>query len=335
MLTTSHDPDGAAIWKDVAAGQATQTHPVVAGAARALLNKSENERSSVISSAIKFLNLYRDPTIAANTAMSDFAVSDLVAAEKPVSLYLSAPPSDIDRIRPLIRLVLNQVGRRLTERLPHRGGDGELDSRRRLLLMLDEFPTLGRLPFFESALGYLPGYGIKAYLIAQDLAQLYAAYGHDESIVSNCHVRIAYAPNRVETANLVSQMAGSMTVFRETRTYTGNRLAPFLFHVIAAEQESQRALLTPDEAMRLPEDAALIFASGIPPILGCKLRYYADELFSARARILSPDRSDALPHDWSVWTERSGQEQVPPASEPTPEKLPRGVAVRPPSADLL
>jgi type IV secretion system protein VirD4 len=334
MLTTTHDPDSAAGWNDLATGQATRTHPVVAGAARALLNKSENERSSVISSAIKFLNLYRDPTVAANTAMSDFAVSDLIAAEKPVSLYLAAPPSDIDRLRPLIRVVLNQIGRRLTERLPHRDGDGELNSRRRLLLMLDEFPALGRLPFFESALAYLPGYGITGFLIAQDLAQLYAAYGHDESIVSNCHVRIAYAPNRIETANLVSQMTGSMTVFRETRTYTGNRLAPFLFHVIAAEQESQRALLTPDEAMRLPEDAALIFASGVPPILGRKLRYYADDIFSARARIVSPGRSDVLQHDWSLWTERSGQKPVAPA-EPAREALPRRVAVRPPSADLL
>jgi type IV secretion system protein VirD4 len=335
MLTTPHDPDGTAIWKDVATGQPTQTHPVVAGAARALLNKSENERSSVIWSAIKFLNLYRDPTIAANTATSDFAVSDLIAAGPPVSLYIAAPPSDIDRIRPLIRLVLNQIGRRLTERLPSREGGVESPSRRRLLLMLDEFPTLGRLPFFESALAYLPGYGIKAYLIAQDLAQLYAAYGHDESIVSNCHVRIAYAPNRIETANLISQMTGSMTVFRETRTYTGNRLAPFLFHVIAAEQESQRALLTPDEAMRLPEDAALIFVSGTPPILGRKLRYYLDGIFSARARIPSAERSDEIAHDWSEWTERKPQEQIPPVAESTPAKLPRRVARRPHGADLL
>jgi type IV secretion system protein VirD4 len=208
-------------------------------------------------------------------------------------------------------------------------------SRRRLLLMLDEFPTLGRLPFFESALAYLPGYGIKAYLIAQDLAQLYAAYGHDESIVSNCHVRIAYAPNRIETANLISQMTGSMTVFRETRTYTGNRLAPFLFHVIAAEQESQRALLTPDEAMRLPEEAALIFVSGTAPILGRKLRYYVDGIFSARARILPSERSDEIAHDWSEWTERKPPEQIPQVAESTAAKLPRRLSARPHGADLL
>jgi hypothetical protein len=43
--------------------------------------------------------------------------------------------------------------------------------------------------------------GIKAFLIVQDLSQLYAAYGHDESIISNCHVRVAYAPNKVETGS--------------------------------------------------------------------------------------------------------------------------------------
>jgi type IV secretion system protein VirD4 len=171
--------------------------------------------------------------------------------------------------------------------------------------MLDEFPTLGRLPFFESALAYLPGYGIKAYLIAQDLAQLYAAYGRDESIVSNCHVRIAFAPNKIETANLLSEMAGSMTVFRETRSYTGNRLAPFLFHVIASEQESQRALLTPDEALRLPEEAALIFAAGSPPIFGRKIRFYGDPVFSTRASIAAPAVTDRIAHDWTRWSSQS------------------------------
>jgi len=57
------------------------------------------------------------------------------------------PPSDISRTKPLVRLVLNQIGRRLTKEL--RVGT----RRHRLLLMLDEFPALGRLDFFESAAG--------------------------------------------------------------------------------------------------------------------------------------------------------------------------------------
>jgi len=145
-----------------------------------------------------------------------------------VSLYLTVPPSDLTRVRPLVRLLINQIGRRLTERMDFEEGRPTPRYRHRLLLMLDEFATLGRLEFFQTQLSYLPGYGIKAFLIVQDLSQLYAAYGRDESIVSNCDLRVAYAPNKVETARLLSDMAGAMTVHKETRTYTGNRLNPVL-----------------------------------------------------------------------------------------------------------
>jgi len=299
ILTAVHDPEGARGWTD-AAGQPTRTHPAVSGAARALLNKSDNERSSVISSAVKFLNLYRDPVVVRNTETSDFAVRDLTHAEVPVSLYLTIPPADIHRTRPLLRLLLQQIVGRLTE-----STDGQPDQaageRRRLLLMLDEFPSLGRMDVLQTALAYLPGYGITAYLIVQDLAQLSHAYGRDESIISNCHVRVAYAPNRVGTARLISEMAGTMTVHKAARTYTGNRLNPMLMHVMAGEQETGRPLLTPDEAMRLPNDAALIFVAGHPPIYGQKIRYYQDPVFSERATIPPPQHADRLTHDESPW----------------------------------
>ena len=48
-------------------------HPIVAQAARELLNKSENERSGVLSTAISFLSLYRDPVIAKVTGHSDWS----------------------------------------------------------------------------------------------------------------------------------------------------------------------------------------------------------------------------------------------------------------------
>jgi hypothetical protein len=63
-------------------------HPVVASAARELLNKSENERSGVLSTALSFLGLYRDPVVAAVTARCDWRIRDLVEAEHPVTLYL-------------------------------------------------------------------------------------------------------------------------------------------------------------------------------------------------------------------------------------------------------
>jgi type IV secretion system protein VirD4 len=132
-----------------------QVHPVVASAAREVLNKSENERSGVLSTAMSFLGLYRDPTVAEVTSRCDWRIADLVEGEVPVSLYLVIPPSDISRTKPLVRLVLNQIGRRLTERLD----GGAADARKhQLLMMLDEFPALGRLDFFETSLAFMAGY---------------------------------------------------------------------------------------------------------------------------------------------------------------------------------
>jgi type IV secretion system protein VirD4 len=280
---------------------APKVHPVVASAARELLNKSDNERSGVLSTAMSFLGLYRDPTVAAVTSACDWRIADLVEPERPVSLYLVVPPSDISRTKPLIRLVLNQIGRRLTERLDS-GGPG----RRQLLLMLDEFPALGRLDFFETALAFMAGYGVRAVLIAQSLNQIVKAYGENNSILDNCHVRVAFATNDERTAKRISDALGTATEQRAMRNYAGHRLAPWLAHVMVSRQETSRPLLTPGEVMQLPADKELVLISGLAPIRADKLRHYADRNFVGRL-LRAPELVDGAyadvpesrPHDWA------------------------------------
>jgi type IV secretion system protein VirD4 len=277
-------------------------HPVVASAARELLNKSENERSGVLSTAMSFLGLYRDPTVAEVTSRCDWRIADLVEAKQPVSLYLVVPPSDISRTKPLIRLILNQIGRRLTEQL-HAEKDGR---RHKLLMMLDEFPALGRLDFFETSLAFMAGYGVRAFLIAQSLNQIEKAYGEHNSILDNCHVRVAFATNDERTAKRVSDALGTATEQRAMRNYAGHRLAPWLAHVMVSRQETARALLTPGEVMQMPATDELVLVSGLPPIKATKLRYYDDRAF--KERVVCPpvlgdggyaDHPPARPDDWS------------------------------------
>src|SRR3546814_7360383 len=197
-------------------------HPVGASAARELINKSENERSGVLSTAMSVLGLYRDPTVAAVTARCDWRIADLVEADHPASLYLVIPPSDISRTKPLIRLILNQIGRRLTEKLD---ADRTQGRKHQLLMMLDEFPALGRLDFFETSLAFMAGYGVRAFLIAQSLNQIEKAYGEHNSILDNCHVRVAFATNDERTARRISDALGVATEQRAMRNYAGHRLA--------------------------------------------------------------------------------------------------------------
>ncbi|EMY8117004.1 conjugal transfer protein TraG [Pseudomonas aeruginosa] len=278
-------------------------HPVVASAAREVLNKSDNERSGVLSTAMSFLGLYRDPTVAEVTSRCDWRIADLISAEHPLSLYLVVPPSDISRTKPLIRLILNQIGRRLTESLD--GSDG-IQRRHKLLLMLDEFPALGRLDFFETALAFMAGYGIRSFLIAQSLNQIDKAYGQNHSILDNCHVRVTFATNDERTAKRISETLGTATELRAQRNYAGHRLAPWLGHLMVSRQETARPLLTPGEVMQLPPDESVVMVSSVAPIKAKKLRYYADANF--KQRVLSPpalaagqyaDAPPARADDWS------------------------------------
>jgi type IV secretion system protein VirD4 len=255
-------------------------HPVVASAARELLNKSENERSGVLSTAMSFLGLYRDPVVATVTRRCDWHIHDFAEGDCPATLYLVVPPSDISRTKPLIRLILNQIGRRLTEKLEA----GQ--NRHRLLMMLDEFPALGRLDFFESALAFMAGYGIKSFLIAQSLNQIEKAYGVNNSILDNCHVRVSFATNDERTAKRVSDALGTATELRAMKNYAGHRLSPWLGHLMVSRQETARPLLTPGEVMQLPPNDEIIMLAGINPVRAKKVRYYEDN--ELQKRILPP-----------------------------------------------
>lgn len=279
-----------------------QAHRVIQSAGRDMLNKAENELSGVLSTAMSFLTLYRDPIIAANTAYSDFSVDDLMDHDKPVSLYLVVSPANKDRLKPLIRLVLNQIvrGRTRDSMMPDASGRVTAKYKNRLLMLLDEFPSLGRLDVFQESLAYLAGYGIKCYLIMQDVAQLYAAYGRDESIISNCHIRIAYAPNKVDTAEWMSKMTGQSTVVQEKISVSGKRFGVLMDNVSMNYDSTQRPLLTPDECMRLrgptkdkdgnitEPGEMLIFVAGHAPVRGTQILFFRDPTLLARSKVQAP-----------------------------------------------
>jgi len=159
--------------------------------------------------AMSFLGLYRDPTV----AEGDIALR--LADRRPgrggtaglalprysafgYQPHQAACPPDPQSDRPPPE----------PERLD---GVGAAKRNHKLLMMLDEFPALGRLDFFETSLAFMAGYGVRAFLIAQSLNQIEKAYGEHNSILDNCHVRVAFATNDERTARRISDALGTAT----------------------------------------------------------------------------------------------------------------------------
>jgi type IV secretion system protein VirD4 len=197
----------------------------------------------------------------------------------------------------------------LADKIEFVNGQPKASYKHRLLMMLDEFPSLGRLEILQESLAFVAGYGIKCYLICQDINQLKSretGYGSDEQITSNCHVQNAYPPNRVETADHLSKLTGQTTISKEQITTSGRRTSALLSQVSRTIQEVQRPLLTPDECLRMPgpkknddgliEEAGdmVVYMAGYPAIYGVQPLYFKDPVFSARASIPAPVRSDIL-----------------------------------------
>jgi type IV secretion system protein VirD4 len=309
LLNFPHDPEYKHDWR-MPSGDKAATHPVVREKVQEMLDKEERDFGGVLSTAKTALTLYSDPLVAKNTSASDFTIADLVNYHRPISLYLVVPPSDKIRLRPIIRLMFTMVVNRLTERMVFEGAE-QKRNRHQLLLLIDEFPSLNRMEIFADALSYMAGYGLKAYLITQDIRQIVDAYGHNESIVSNCHVRIAFAPNQVETAELLSKMTGTQTVQKASYNFSGSRFSPVMGHINASVDHIERPLMTPDEVLRLkpPQKQRdrdserivapgqmLIFVSGNYPILGTQVLYFLDPVLTARAGVKPPTEFLALEH---------------------------------------
>jgi len=299
------------LWKEMTtyAHRNGKPHPAVAAAGRDMIDRPEEEAGSVLSTTKSYLSLYRDPVVARNVSKSEFRIRDLMNHHNPVSLYIVTQPNDKTRLRPLVRVVVNMILRLLADRMEFKDGRPKPHYKHRLLMMLDEFPSLGKLEIMQESLAFVAGYGIKCYLIVQDINQLQnsvSGYGREESITSNCHIQVAFPPNRLETADHLSKLTGQTTIVKEQITTSGKRIGAMHGQVSRTMQEVQRPLLTVDESMRMPgptKDAngliqkagdMVIYCAGFPAIYGEQPLYFQDPVFQKRSEVPAPKVTDKL-----------------------------------------
>jgi type IV secretion system protein VirD4 len=221
--------------------------------ARDMIDRPSQEAGLVLSTTKSYLDLYRDPTIAPKHQPLGFPDPRSHALRRSGELVHHHPAKRQGQVAALIRIVVNMIVRLLADKMDFENGRPKPTYKHKLLAMIDEFPALGKLEILQESLAFVAGYGIKCYLISQDINQLKSretGYGPDETITSNCHVQTAFPPNRLETAEHLSKLTGQTTIIKSRSHVSAADLG------LTFQRRCKRCngpLLTPDEDARTEE----------------------------------------------------------------------------------
>jgi type IV secretion system protein VirD4 len=228
------------------------------------------------------LSLWFNPRIDAATAESDFDLRDLRSYLH--AIYIGVTPDNIARLRPLLALFFQQLVDLTIRTLPQH----DPRAKHQVLMLLDEFPLLGPMPVLADSFAYVAGYNMRMMLIMQSKAQLRDRdlYGPDKAaaILDNCGLEVVFGTKDNELATELSKRLGYDTV--EGRSSSGPRFWRAMrrdkLNMTASDRE--RALLLPQEIVRLHPAQALLIRPGMFPIRCRRIRHYKDKTFKRLLR---------------------------------------------------
>ncbi len=248
--------------------------------------KSVNERSSVKSSFNAPLMIYRNEPIKSSTSSSDFSLEDL--RKKRMTIYIGITPNNLQIAKPILNIFFSQLISLNTQELPTKNRTLKYS----LLLLLDEFTSIGYMPILRKAVSYIAGYNIRLMTIFQSISQIEApipdGYGKDgaKTLLQNHRLKIFFAPED-EEADILSKRLGDTTVKQKSKSYSNGR--GLLEHANRGsnESETKRALMLPQELRELGNDNELITMTNQKPILCKKAFYYKDPYFMDKLKTVS------------------------------------------------
>jgi type IV secretion system protein VirD4 len=255
-------------------------HRIISNVASRCLGMHFKVRSDVFSTVFSRMRLFEDPYISYVTGESDFKLQDFYNSKEPVTLYLTVPFSDIERISPVFKLLVSFM---LNKFSSGEASYGSANFKNRIIILFDEFTTMGAFPFLSSTMGILAGYGITFYIVVQALNQIVDLYGQQHTFLDNCKTVMVYAPEKFEDAKIFSDMIGKESVSNDNLSVSGSHYSVSLNYINSSTQEVAQDLINPNELLKLPPTEALILNQGMPPYIAKKCVYYEDKRFKDNA----------------------------------------------------
>ena len=248
---------------------------------RSFMLLGDEGKASVISTFEKQLKLFALPVVKQATDGNSFDFRDL--RRQKITVYLSIAPKDLKIASLILNLFFNCAIRINLSENP----DFVPDLKYSLLLILDEFPSIGCIPYVKEAAGYIAGYKIQLLTIFQNVSQLNEIYGDQgrKTLLANHSCKIVFAPNEQDDAEYFSKEIAYITTKSSSSSKNHNKASVSRGE---SESEARRALMLPQELKQMAFEEEIVLLSGENPIRCEKALYFNDRFFMDKLMALSP-----------------------------------------------
>jgi type IV secretion system protein VirD4 len=269
-------------------------NPLVSSTASRTAAKEMKLRSSVLASAQAHTHFLESPRIRESLSKSDFSFADLKTTD--ITVYLILPADRLNTFNRWMRLLIQQA-------ITVSARDINVKPKRPVLIMLDEMPTLGRLPSLEQAYGLMAGFGIQLWGIVQDLSQLAKVYGEHgwQTFIANSGVIQYFGSRDKMTAEYFSSLCGVTTIEVHNFSWAVGQAISIATNSSSSygagggsgssgsststtdnwtrthgTNEAQRQLAYPDELMVMKGEDQIVFVENLDPIVAAKVVWFDD-----------------------------------------------------------
>ena len=246
---------------------------------QAFAQSSENLRTSIIVSFNQPLAIFCDPITGKATNKNTFDLRDV--RKRRMTIYVVISPANIEKFGKLLNLFFQQLLQLNMREMPQ----DNPDLKYQCLLLLDEFPAMGRVSIIEKASAFMAGYNMRLLLIFQSKSQIKDKRLYDDTgaqtMLSNMALQIAFAPRDDNDAKDYSEMIGYMTEkgLSKSRQLSGKSGRS------ESESDQRRAVLLPQEVKAIGKENAIVSLENMPPALVSKVFWYLEPVFKARANL--------------------------------------------------
>jgi type IV secretion system protein VirD4 len=251
-----------------------------------IANTPDKERGSILSTMDAGLIVFRNSAVRARTSQSDFSFVDVRGMKdpetgeyKPLNIFVCVSVEDARALGMITALLVEALSAWLVAHKP--GGtarDGKKVGPCDALFVLDEFPQMPKLQALIDGPAVGRGQRVSYLMIGQDLGQIKAKYGQDETetVISTTAAKVVLPLNNEVTAKRFSEMVGQRTLETKSRSRTvgmSQQTNPFAHNVQRSLQG--QPLLRPEDFMSIPgENHYLLFQKYNNRPIKCTTPFY-------------------------------------------------------------